>query len=67
MLDGLADCYVCIICWRDYEPAVLAIDAGRIGSLLCLQYMLEGYEPAVLAILQDGLTACYACSICWMD
>ena len=34
---------------------MLATDAGRIGSLLCLQYMLE------------GLRACCACNRCWMD
>ena len=34
---------------------MLAIDAGRIGSLLYLHYML------------DGLRACCACNRCWMD
>ena len=34
---------------------MLATDAGGIGSLLCLQYMLE------------GLRACCACNRCWMD
>ena len=34
---------------------MLAIDAGWIGSLLCLQYML------------DELRACCACNRCWMD
>ena len=32
---------------------MLAIDAGQVGSLLCLQYML------------DGLRACCACNRCW--